>query len=170
MGDAILSFIIADILFLDNKNEEEGFLSQKRANIVSRKHLNLVGKKIIPENQIKSRLKKVPLNIYGNTLEAIIGAIYIDKGIVEARKFIKKYIYNSDFLDRLLELDFKEILLKHSQAVNGKIEYKKEKGLDHDFFFSVSLFYNGKRIIRSAGNSKKEAEQKAAKEGLKILF
>ena len=69
-------------MFLENPNVEEGFLSEKRAAIVSRKHLNLVGKKIIPKIKIKSNLKNIPLNIFGNTLEALIGAIYLDKGIV----------------------------------------------------------------------------------------
>ena len=170
LGDAVLSFIIADLLFLENKNKEEGFLSQKRAMIVSRKHLNLVGKKIIPKNQIESRLKKLPINIYGNTLEAIIGAIYVDKGIEQARQFIKRYIYDSDFLDLLMGLDFKGILSKHSQKENGKIEYKKEKYSGNEKTVSVTLFYNGKEIIKSKGYSKKEAEQKAAQKGIKILF
>ena len=95
-------------------------------------------------------------------LKAINASIYGGHAIMK--------VYNSDFSDVLSELDFKGILLKHSQKVKGKIEYKKEKTLDDENAFSVSLFYNGKRIIRSTGNSKKEAEQKAAKEGIKILF
>ena len=169
LGDAVLSFLIAEMLCVNNKNQEEGFLSQQRAKIVSRKHLNLVGKSIIPENQIQSRLKKLPINIYGNTLEAIIGAIYIDKGIVEARKFIKKYVYKCSFLKQLSDLDFKALLSKHAQKENGSIEYIKD-GLDCKNFFSVSLIYNGKRIVKSIANTKKEAEQKAAKKAIKILF
>ena len=92
LGDAVLSFIIAELLFLERINQEEGFLSQKRAIIVSRRHLNLVGKKIIPESNIKSNLNPIPPSIFGNTLEAIIGAIYMDKGINQTRCFIKKHI------------------------------------------------------------------------------
>ena len=169
LGDAVLSFLIAEMLFVNNKNQEEGFLSQQRAKIVSRKHLNLVGKSIIPENQIQSRLKKLPINIYGNTLEAIIGAIYIDKGIVEARKFIKKYVYKSSFLKQISDLDFKALLSKQALKENGSIEYIKDE-LDCKNFFSVSLIYNGKRIVKSIANTKKEAEQKAAKKAIKILF
>ena len=61
LGDAVLSSIVAEFLFLENPKKEEGFLSQKRAIIVGRKHLNLVGKKIIPPDEIKSKLKKIPL-------------------------------------------------------------------------------------------------------------
>ncbi len=168
LGDAVLSFIIAEILFLKNRNKEEGFLSQNRSKIVSRKHLNLVGKKIIPDNQIKSSLKKLPINLYGNTLEAIIGAIYIDKGIVETRKFIKKHIYNSNFLEFLSETDFKSKLSSYINKEQGKIEYKKQ--LDKENKILVSLFYNGKKITKSTGNSKIEAEQLAAKKAIKILF
>ena len=61
LGDAILSSIVSESLFNDYPNEAEGFLSQKRAIIVGRKHLNLVGKKIIPAQEIKSKLNKIPL-------------------------------------------------------------------------------------------------------------
>ena len=69
LGDSVLSLIITDILYEENKREGEGFMSKKRSQIVSRKHLNMVGKKIIPEQKIKSTLKKIPANIFGNTLE-----------------------------------------------------------------------------------------------------
>ena len=107
LGDAVLSLIVAELLFIENPNLEEGFLSKKRATIVRRKHLNLVGKKIIPKKKIKTSLKNIPINIFGNTLEAIIGAIYLDKGIKQTRIFIKKNIYNSEFLTQLTDVDFK---------------------------------------------------------------
>ena len=68
LGDAILSSVVAEFLFMEYPNEGEGFLSQKRAIIVGRKHLNLVGKNIIQPERIKSKLKKIPLSVYGNTL------------------------------------------------------------------------------------------------------
>ena len=158
-------------MFLE-KEEEEGVLSQKRAKIVSRKHLNLVGKKIIPKEKIKSNLEKIPLNFYGNTLEAIIGAIYIDKGIHETRKFIKKHIYNSVFLESFSDIDFKSTLLKYAQKEAIKIEYKVEKqeGLDHEKEFLVAVFLNNKKITSCKASSKKEAEQKAAKKAINIVL
>ena len=172
LGDAILSSVIAELLFLENKNEEEGFLSQKRAIIVGRKHLNLIGKKIIPPSKIKSNLKKTPINMYGNILEAIIGAIYIDKGIKQARIFIRKNIYNSEFLQDLSEIDFKSRLLKYSQKERVKVEYKLEKqeGLDHQKEFLISVLMNDKKIAEAKGGSKKEAEQKAAKKVINSVF
>ena len=148
-------------------------MSQKRSIIVSRKHLNMVGRKIIPEKKIKSRLKTLSPNIFGNTLEAIIGAIYIDKGVGKTRFFVKKHIYNSEFLQRLLDADFKSELLKHSQKEKIEIEYKtkKQKGcLEHKKEFSASVFLNGKKTAEGTAGSKKEAEQQAAKKTIKNLF
>jgi len=70
-------------------------LSQEKAIIVGRKHLNLVGKKLLLASDIKSKLKIIPKSIYGNTIESLIGAIYIDKGIEQAQHFILKHIYSS---------------------------------------------------------------------------
>ena len=172
LGDAILSSIVAEFLFLENPNQEEGFLSQKRATIVSRKHLNIIGRKIIPESKIKSNLKHLPLSVFGNILEAIIGAIYIDKGIEQTRIFIRKNIYKSEFLQELSDTDFKSKLLKYSQKERVKIEYKVEKqeGLDHKKEFLVAILVNGKKIAEAMAYSKKEAEQGAAKKAINNLF
>jgi len=168
LGDAILSFIIAELLFLEKTTQGEGFLSQKRATIVSRKHLNLVGKKIIPKNSIKSNLTPLPSSIFGNTLEAIIGAIYIDKGINQTRCFVEKHIYKSDFLEGLNETDFKSQLLRYSQKEKLKTEYKLEKqeAIKYKKRFLVGVFIEGQKISEAEGNTKKEAEQAAAKKAM----
>ncbi len=147
-------------------------MSKKRAIIVGRKHLNLVGKKIIPAQEIKSKLNKIPLNVYGNTLEAIIGAIYIDKGFAKTKRFIQKHIYNSSFLNELTDVDFKSLLLKFSQKKNVNIQYKLEKqeGPDHKKEFLIAIYLNDNKIAAAKGSSKKDAEQKAAKKAYKIVF
>ena len=147
-------------------------MSQKRAVIISRKHLNIIGKKLIPESKIKSNLKQIPSNIFGNVLEAIIGAIYIDKGIEHAKYFVRKNIYNSSFLAELSATDFKSKLLKYSQKKKIEIEYRieKQKGLDHQKEFLVAVFLNRKKIAEGIAGSKKEAEQEAAKSAVNILF
>ena len=172
LGDAILSSAIAEILFIEHPNEEEGFLSQKRAIIVGRKHLNRIGKKIIPEERIKSKLKKIPLSVYGNTLEAIIGAIYIDKGMGQLISFVKKHIYRSEYLEELTDADYKSKLLKYSQKEKVKVSYKLEKqeGPDHKKEFIVAVFVKNNKIAEAKASSKKEAEQKAAKKAIKIVF
>ena len=172
LGDAILSFIVAELLFLEKPEKEEGYMSKKRSIIVSRKHLNIVGAKIIPKKHIKSQLKDLPSNIFGNTLEAIIGAIYIDKGISQTRIFVKKHIYKSEFLQPLLETDFKSKLLKYSQKENIKIEYRieKEHNKNERKEFCVGILADGKKIAEAIAESKKEAEQGAAKKAINRLF
>ena len=172
LGDAILSSIISEFLYEEKINKDEGYLSQKRSIIVGRKHLNLVGLKLIAKNKITSNLKSIPNSVYGNTLEAIIGAIYIDKGLREAKIFIREYIYNSEFIDDLSATDFKTQLVKRSQKEKFKIEYKVEKkeGLDHKRFFLVAVFVNDKKIADAKASSIKEAEQKAAKKIINNIF
>ena len=80
---------VSECLFLEHKNIEEGELSKKRAIIVGRKKLNKIGKELIPDNLIKHNLKSLSENIYGNVLESLIGAIYLDLGYKPSKSFKK---------------------------------------------------------------------------------
>jgi len=172
LGDAILDFIIAKQLYLENPRQEEGFLSQQRAIIVGRKHLNLVGKEMFADSDIKSKLKIIPKNVYGNTLESLIGAIYIDKGIALAQKFIIKYIYRSEFIEELSDIDYKSKLLKKSQKTKVQVDYKvlKREGPDHKQEFLVALYIENIKKAEAKAMSIKEAEQKAAKKAYNSVF
>lgn len=172
LGDAVLSSIIAEFLFLDYPGEEEGFLSKKRSVLISRKHLNMIGRKLIPKEKIISNLAPLPPNVYGNTIEAIIGVIYIDKGLEATKTFVRKKIYNSEYLEELLEIDFKSKLLKYSQKEKIKIEYRVEKEYSrrNKREFCVAILANEKKIATAKAASKKEAEQEAAKKAIKTLF
>ena len=172
LGDAILDFIVAKQLYLENPDQEEGFLSQQRAIIVARKHLNLVGKKIFSDSDIKSNLKVIPKSVYGNTLESIIGAIYIDKGIEQVQHFILEHIYSSEFIEILSDTDYKSKLLKASQKSKIKVEYKvlKKEGPDHKQAFLVAVFIGDIKKAEAKASSIKEAEQKAAKKAYNSVF
>ena len=172
LGDAILSTIITEALFLETPKKEEGLLSQQRAVMVSRKHLNMVGKKIILKSEIKRNLKTLPSSVYGNTLEALIGAIYLDKGLDSTRTFVKKHIYNSEFLKTLTDNDFKSRLLKYCQKERVVLSYrvKKQGRLDHKQEFLAIVFLNDVRIAQSKASTKKEAEQRAAKKAMEKLY
>ena len=121
---------------------------------------------------IKSNLKKLPLNIYGNILEAIIGAIYLDRGIESTRIFIKKHIYNSIFLRHLPEKDFKSQLIKYAQKNGLKIKYKLENmsGPEHRKEFLVAVFLNNKKVSTATSSSIKGAEQISAEKAIKVIF
>ena len=172
LGDAILDFIVAKQLYLENPKQDEGFLSQQRAVIVGRKHLNLVGKKIFSDSDIKSNLKVIPKSVYGNTLESIIGAIYIDKGIEQAELFIIKHIYSSEFIKELSDTDYKSKLLKLSQKLKIKITYKviKREGPSHRQEFLVAVYVEKIKKAEATASSIKEAEQKAAKKAYNCVF
>jgi len=167
-----LDFIVAKQLYLENPDQEEGFLSQQRAIIVGRKHLNLVGKKIFLESDIKSKLQLIPKSVYGNTLESIIGAIYIDKGIDQAGKFIFEHIYSSEFIEELTDIDYKSKLLKVSQKLKLQITYKviKREGPSHKQEFLVAVYVDKIKKAEAQDSSIKEAEQKAAKKAFNSVF
>ena len=172
LGDAILDFIITKQLYLENPREEEGFLSQQRSIIVGGKHLNIIGEKMFSESDIKSRLKIIPKNVYGNTLESLIGAIYIDKGIKQVQKFIIKHIYSSKFIEGLSDRDYKSKLLKQSQKRKVNIDYKvlKIEGPDHKQEFLVALYIGSIKKAEAKAPSIKEAEQRAAEKAYNSVF
>jgi len=172
LGDAILNFVVSEHLFSKNPNQEEGFLSQQRAIIVGRKHLNKVGKKTINHSKIKSSLKTIPESVFGNTLEAIIGAIYIDKGIEKTKQFIIHTIINSEFIEEFSGIDFKSELQKQIQKKKQKIKYKlvETDGPDHNKEFNVAVYIDSVNIAQAKASSIKEAEQKVAKKALNSVF
>ena len=172
LGDAILNFVVSEYLFSKNPNQEEGFLSQQRAIIVGRKHLNKIGKKTINSSKIKSSLKTIPESVFGNTLEAIIGAIYIDKGIEKTKQFIIHTIINSEFIEEFSGIDFKSELQKQIQKKKQKIKYKlvETDGPDHNKEFNVAVYIDSVNIAQAKASSIKEAEQKAAKKALNSVF
>ena len=134
--------------------------------------MNLVGKKILLESEIKSKLKTIPKSVYGNIIESIIGAIYIDKGMEQAERFILKHIYDSKFIKELSGRDYKSKLLKASQKSKIKIKYKvlEKSGLDHKQEFLVAVFVGRIQKAEAKASSIKEAEQKAAKKAYNSVF
>ena len=92
LGDAVLDLIVSKQLFINNKDAGEGFLSIEKSKYVSRENLNKVAERILNKNVIKHKSNYLSKNMLGNTLESIIGAIYIDKGLRACEKFILKHI------------------------------------------------------------------------------
>ena len=109
--------------------------------------------------------------ILANTFEALVGAIYIDQGISEAKKFVKKFIliYLTDIIDKKLYKDFKSLLQEKSQeqlGVTPSYRVLEEKGPDHAKIFRTAVYLNNKKVSTGTGNSKQAAEQEAAKQAL----
>ena len=172
LGDAVISTVVTRKLYIDYPQKQEGFLSKKRSYLIARGHLNIVGEQLLKGVKIKNKLEKMSKSVYGNTLEAIIGAIFIDKGFGVAERFIIERVYNSKDSNTIQDNDFKSKIQRESQKRNSDINYKllSEEGPDHKKTFCVALLYNNKKVSEGKAPSIKEAEQKAAKEACKILF
>tara|TARA_B100000287_G_scaffold419556_1_gene457921 strand:+ start:686 stop:1207 length:522 start_codon:yes stop_codon:yes gene_type:complete len=168
LGDAVLNLVVSEYLFKENKKDQEGTLSKKRTLFVARAHLNKIGKQLIKKTKIKNRLKKIPENIYGNTLEAIIGAIYLDKGFKQTKVFIEGNIINSKNKNSQKNVDYKSILHETAQKKNQTIQYKiiNTQGPDHKKEFSIAIFVDNVNIAEAKAYSKKQAEQMAARKAL----
>lgn len=171
LGDAILGFVVAEYLFKKYPLKDEGFLTEIRSRIVNRDALNLAAKKmgitdiVIYTNNRKSR--QAYKSIYGDTLEALIGAIYLDKGYQATRKFIvKKLLHQQYDLGKIIQTNpnYKSKIIEwaHRENKDIKFEITEVKGLSHNKEFLAELQVEGKPIAHGNGFSKKKAEQDAA--------
>ena len=168
LGDAVLELVITDKLYTDYTKEDEGILTNKRANIVCEENLSKVAldielyKYILHSNGMTQDDIKNNKNILCDTLEALIAAIYIDGGYEEAIKFILDKIYYS--FDTVV-INYKSILREYCNKERIELEYKllKQFGPDHKKSFEIACILDNKQFKSAIGLSKKSAEQEAAK-------
>ena len=176
LGDAILGLIVAKYLFKLYPFKDEGFLTKIRSKIVNRESLNNIGRKmglkrIINIKKIKSKSYD---SIYGDALEALIGACYLEKGFDFCEKKVVKNIIVPYFdLDDLTTQthNFKSKVLEWAQKERMKINFIVEKTSTSSRFsqFKSILKLNGKKISVGYGKSKKNAEKDASRVACEIL-
>lgn len=176
LGDAILDAIVADYLFRHYPGKDEGSLTKMRSRMVKRKHLNLLAyrlgiNKLIVSHTSPSNISK---HLYGNTFEALVGAIYLDKGFRRTRLFIEKLLRKHVDVERLLrsDTDYKSQLIEWAQKTKREIIFESQeeiKGETHIPQFLTTIKIMGQDRGKGYGNSKKEAEQKAAKAALENI-
>ena len=175
LGDAVLGTIVAEYLFKKYPSNDEGFLTKMRSKIVKRESLNKIaedmGLDVILAEYNQTRLSQAML---GNALEALVGAIYLETGYIETRRFIVSKILRK-YLD-IHELEtyddnYKSQLLEWSQK-NGKVvsykviaKYKFEKR-DR---FKIAVYLGEDKIATADDFNKKSAEQIASERAIKIL-
>ncbi len=177
LGDAFLGSIVAEYLFKKYPTKEEGYLTEMRSKIVSRNALNEIAlnmgiPKIIRYNHTDRILKRS--QIFGNALEALVGAIYLDLGFYKTRTFIlnnllKNYV-DMDELEHT-EYNFKNKLYTWAHRREKSIEIKTisetiEAGRK---IFSMAVLIDNEILVKATGYSKKEAGQKAAEMAVKKL-
>jgi ribonuclease-3 len=169
LGDAILNEVIADYLYHELPDKNEGTLSDIRSKIVRRKTLNELAEKLEISPLVKSNLGITPPpSIYGNAFEALIAAIYLDKGIVTCKSFIIEKVIAPHFSLELLEKEissYKKHFLQWAQKHNKKYSFRliNESGESHKKEFVIGLFVEGNKLATAQGSSKKKAEEIASK-------
>jgi ribonuclease-3 len=170
LGDAMLSAVIAAYLFQAVPGGDEGYLTQMRSKIVSRKHLNELGRDFNLIRFVKSNLSKSKFgeNIHGNIFEALLGAIYLDRGYNFCKKFIHKRVITPYVDVPKLEgkiTSYKSLFIEwcQKQKRDFVFEVYEDTGNDPIKHFSVKLTLDSKVIAKGRATSKKKAEETAAK-------
>lgn len=175
LGDAILGTIVAEYLFKKYPNSDEGFLTKMRSKIVKRKSLNKIGDKmgldVLLNEYNNTRLSR---SMLGNAVEALVGAIYLDRGYPGTKQFVvRKMLRNYVNVHELESFDdnYKSQLLewcqKNGQSVSYKLlaRYKFEKR-DR---FKVAVMVNNEKIATADDFNKKSAEQTASEKAMLVL-
>ncbi len=178
LGDAVLGVVVAEYLFKKFPFKDEGFLTELRSRIVSRDSLNNVARTIgVPQIVKFDKKRKTPnshKSLYGNALEALVGAIYIDRGFQVASTFIQKKLLQPHFdLEEIINTtkNYKSKLIEWSQKNSKAPSFDHvntiDKGHYKEFIIQVSI--DEEPIAKGHGLSKKKAEQDAAREACIIL-
>lgn len=170
LGDAVIESVTSDYLFIEFPDQNEGFLTQLRSKIVSRQSLNEVAKRLKLDTHVitHSSASFSQKHIYGDAFEAMMGAVYLDQGY----EFVNRLLINNIYfrflnLEELTESesDFKSRLIEWSQKNRHQVEFRtehdKEYASNHPVFYCTVLV-DGMEVGHGAGDSKKEAEQRAA--------
>ena len=177
LGDAILDAIIADILYKEFENKKEGFLTNMRSRIVQRETMNKLAVELGLENLLVTSTRNVAhnTNIYGDALEALIAAIYLDQGYRVAKKFVfHTLIENHLDIDDVAntEIDFKSRLIEWGQKNKLEVRFEVIKSYYDDKYnpiFHSSAMIADIDTAEGTGYSKKESHQKAAEKALKLI-
>lgn len=170
LGDSMLGTIISRYLYNEVPEGDEGYLTKMRSKIVSREHLNELGKDLNLIKLVESRIPKTHFgdNIHGNVFEALVGAIYLDRGY----KYCEKFIYDrviGPYVDiEQLEgkvISYKSLIIEWCQKQKKSFNYNvyEDTGKDELKHFAVKLSIGNKVVAKARASSKKKAEERASK-------
>ena len=178
LGDAVLGVVVADYLFKKYPFIDEGFLTEIRSRIVNRESLNNLGKKLGLNVVIKVDSQKKGMythkSLYGDALEAIIGAVYLDRGFKFCRTFVLNKLIEPNFnIDQLIKTNtnYKSQLIEWAQKSSRKIRFDsveiQEQGKYREF--EVTVYLDDELKQKGQGPNKKKAEQTASRKLLESL-
>ncbi len=170
LGDAILSAVIASYLFEKVPSGDEGYLTKMRSKVVSREHLNELGRDLNLIRFVESNVAKTKFgeNIHGNIFESLIGAIYLDRNYNYCNKFIHKCVIVPYVDIPKLEgkiTSYKSLFIEwcQKQKKDFNFEVYDDTGNDILKHFSVKLYLDGTIVAKGRATSKKKAEETASK-------
>ena len=158
LGDAVLGSVIGEILYQKFPKGNEGFLTQMRSKIVSRKTLNKLALEIKLNKLVRYHKSAVHRSLYGNALEALVGAICLDKGHHKAAEFIQETLLlpNLDLNDLTKEVvSYKSKILEWGQQNKKEVIFKvlESRGKDHKKSYKVALLLERKKLAEGTGSS-----------------
>jgi len=170
LGDAMLGTIISKHLYNEVPQGDEGYLTKMRSKIVSREHLNELGKDFDLIKYVESRIPKTHFgdNIHGNVFEALVGAIYLDRGYVYCEKFIHDRVIVPYVDIEQLEgkvISYKSLVIEWCQKQKKTFNYNvyEDTGNDTLKHFAVKLSIGNHVVAKARATSKKKAEERASK-------
>jgi ribonuclease III len=181
LGDSVLDLVITEILFERFTTKDEGFMTQLRSKLVKGDALagysRQLGLPSIIELGDRAKGQGIEYNnsILSDIFEAIIGALYKDRGYQVTRSFVERVLNTHLDIDKIAQLDdnYKSILMEYAQARRMKVPVYRvvgETGPAHDRMFIVEVWVGDLRLGEGSGKSKKIAEQEAAKFGYEKLL
>lgn len=176
LGDALLTSITAEYLYLLYPKAKEGFLTKMRAKIVSRSNLNNIGKEmgLFELVKISNHHKNFGDDIHGNLLESLIGAIFIDQGYKKTKDCVVNNIITK-FVDinnlNSFILSYKAFLIEWGQKEKKDIKFlvEEDSGLSPKINYCCQIFLEKTLLAKSKAHSKKKAEEKASRIAIRIL-
>jgi ribonuclease-3 len=176
LGDAVLDIVVAEYLYLEFPNKDEGYLTQLKSRMVNGTHLNDLGRILGFEKFTKFQQfgTSTPKALYGDVMEAIIGAMYIDQGFVKTRKIILEKIFKPNVNLKKLAAnddDYKSQLIIWGQRKRKLLSFTlvKEKSSSKGKIFEIAVMVEGEEISRAEADNKREAEKLASAKALKKL-
>ena len=169
LGDAIIEAVVSDYLFIEFSGKSEGYMTKIRSRIVSRESLNRIGLELGLDKYliVQYSASRIQKHLYGDALEAMVGAVYLDKGFDYANRLfidiLEKHIDMKQIMD--VDTDFKSRLIEWCQKYKKKVVFDtvmSEDSTEHNPKFVSTIYVGGTNMGYGEGESKKKADQIAS--------
>lgn len=169
LGDAVIDLVVAEALFYRFPKEDEGYLTKMRSKLVSRNNLNRVADELGLPNLLVANLKgNHSESVYGDALEALVGACYIDLGLQKTQYFVmnaivEPFVTNAELMDTTH--NYKSEVIEHFQGFKKSFRFEEleRSGEQHNTTFTMGLYVGDDLVATGEGSSKKKGEEAASK-------